>query len=76
MAPAWWGWSLLSLMGGVRMKRRGTSIPRERAEAQSRWDGAVRAMLWGAGLGGSRWLVLWRTVLRAAGDSAGDIQSS
>lgn len=45
MAPELWGWSLPSLIGGVRMKRRGTSIPRERAEARSRWDGAIRAVL-------------------------------
>lgn len=79
MAPVHWGWSLLSQMGDVRMKRRGTGIPRERAEVWSKWDGAGRrhwAMLWGAGLEGSRRLLLRIVVLRPAGDSASDLWSS
>lgn len=58
------------------MKRRGTGTPRERAEVQSRWDASGRrhwAMLWGAGLEGSQWLVLRSVMLRPAGDSAGDL---
>lgn len=75
MALVRWGWSLLSQMGGYQDEKGGSSIPRERAEAWSRWAGAGR-MLWGAGLQGSWWLVLRTMVLRPAGDSAGDLWSS